>query len=83
MSTPAPTNPDHGPTTVNPYPPTGMTIPACEPTEDPDWWRMIEDCDDTCHHPVHAFGSKGRRKHLIPKQDAVRFAHEHLRGTDT
>lgn len=67
-----------GDTTVNPNPPPGMTIDACAPTDDPDYWRDIEDCDDDCHHPVHAFNPE-RRRHLIPTEDAIMFAHEPLR----
>lgn len=66
-------------TTVNPDPPEGMTIPACTPTSDPAYWRMVEPCEDTCHHPVHAFGNPERLRHLIPTADAVVFEHEPLR----
>lgn len=65
-----------GATTVNKNPPPGMTIPACAPTDDPAWWRMVDDCDETCHHPLHGFGDRGRRPHLIPAEDAVLFEHE-------
>lgn len=47
------------------------TIDRCSPTEDPAYWRMDEPCDydkgeaRTCHHPIHAFGSKEPRRHLI------------------
>lgn len=36
-------------------------------------WRMAEPCDDTCHHPVHAFNPE-RRQHVI---DASEVAPEH------
>lgn len=67
-------------TTVNPSPPEGMWIAACAPTDDPDYWQMIESCGDDCHHPVHAFGHPERIRHLIPTEDAVLFRHEPLRG---
>lgn len=36
------------------------------PTEDPGWWRMLTVCDETCHHPVHAFQSpRTARSHVI------------------
>lgn len=41
------------------------TIPPVEPTDDPKWYRMVEECDDDCHHPVHAFGNPERLRHLI------------------
>ena len=69
-----------GDTTVNPNPPAGMTVPACAPTADPAYWQMIEECDEGCHHPVHAFGRPERLRHLIPTRDAVRYAHEPVRG---
>ena len=41
------------------------TIPAVEKTEDPTWYRMLDLCDEECHHPVHAFGHPERMRHLI------------------
>lgn len=41
------------------------TIPAVEPTDDPAWYRTVRECDDGCHHPVHAFGHPERMRHLI------------------
>ena len=70
----------HGPTTVNPTPPPGLSIPACAPTADPNYWRMVEECDTTCHHPAHGFGHPERRRHLIPTRDALLYAHEPLRA---
>lgn len=67
-------------TTVNPNPPEGMWIEACAPTDDPAYWRMIQDCDEGCHHPVHAFNPE-RMRHLIPTEDALHFRHEPLRPT--
>lgn len=34
------------------------------PTEDSKWWKMTKDCDDTCHHFIHAFHPQ-RSKHMI------------------
>jgi len=34
------------------------------PTEDPDWWRDENLCEESCHHPVHAFGRPQRLYHL-------------------
>lgn len=68
-----------GDTTVNPNPPEGMSIDACAPTDDPDYWQAIEDCNEDCHHPIHAFHPE-RRRHLIPAVDAVHFRHEPLRS---
>lgn len=34
-----------------------------EPTEDPDWYRTVDLCGTTCHHPIHAFHPE-RRRHL-------------------
>lgn len=70
-----------GDTTVNPNPPEGMWIAACAPSDDPDYWQMIEECGHDCHHPVHAFGHPERMRHLIPTEDAVLFRHEPLRGS--
>lgn len=67
-----------GDTTINPTPPEGMSIAACAPTDDPAYWRTIQECDATCHHPIHAF-RPGRRRHLIPIEDALRYRHEPLR----
>lgn len=40
-----------------------MTEVWWEPTDDPDWWRTVEPCDEDCHHPVHAFHPE-RRHHI-------------------
>lgn len=40
-----------------------LTDEVWEPTEDPDWWRAVNLCDDRCHHPVHAWHPE-RRHHL-------------------
>lgn len=62
--------------------PQRLWVPATdqwwEPTpESPDlWWRTVEPCDDTCHHPVHAFGAP-RRRHI---EDAAWIARN---GTET
>lgn len=48
------------------------TIPAVVPTEDPDWYRTVDVCDDDCHHPVHAF-RPARRRHLV-EAGLARFA---------
>lgn len=52
--------PEH---TDDPDPP--FTIPPCQPTTDPGFWRMTDPCDDGCGHPIHAFGHPERRRHLI------------------
>lgn len=43
------------------------TIPPVTLTEvEPGLHRMLEPCDETCHHPVHGFsGGKDRARHLI------------------
>ena len=43
----------------------GWTIPRVEPTDDPEWFRTVEPCEETCAHPVHAFGHPERLRHLI------------------
>lgn len=52
------------------------TIPACSPTDDPDYWQMDQPCDDNCHHPVHAFGHPERVRHLIDTGTATAWPHE-------
>lgn len=32
--------------------------------DSPEAWRIVEPCDDTCHHPVHAFGTPRGRQHI-------------------
>jgi hypothetical protein len=71
-----------GDTTVNTNPPEGMWIEACAPTDDPDYWQMIQECGSDCHHPVHAFHPE-RRRHLIAASDATYFRHEPLRAPGT
>lgn len=42
------------------------TIPSVEPTGDPAWYRMVEPCEEGCHHPVHTLlGKPERRRHLV------------------
>ena len=37
-----------------------------EVEEHPGFHRALEPCDDTCHHPVHAFGvPKRKQRHLV------------------
>jgi hypothetical protein len=33
------------------------------PTDNPAYYRMVDPCDETCHHPVHAFNPE-RRRHI-------------------
>lgn len=67
-----------GDTTLNPHPPDDMSIAACAPTDDPAYWQTIQECDASCHHPIHAFRPE-RRRHLIPTEDALHYRHEPLR----
>lgn len=67
-----------GDTTLNPTPPDDMSIAACAPTDDPAYWQTIQECDASCHHPIHAFRPE-RRRHLIPTEDALHYRHEPLR----
>lgn len=56
--------------TVRPIP---WTIPRVEdnPSED-SYYLMLNNCDNNCHHPIHAFHPE-RRKHLI-EADLVKIA---------
>jgi hypothetical protein len=51
------------------------TIPPVEPTDDPEWYRLVTPCDHdqpnhTCHHPVHAFGHPEGMRHLVDTHTA-------------
>lgn len=42
-------------------------VPANDQTYEPydeTNWKAVEECDETCHHPVHAFGHPERLRHL-------------------
>lgn len=45
--------------------PAPWTIPPVEPTDDPAWFRTVNECGADCHHPVHALGHPERLRHLI------------------
>lgn len=35
------------------------------PTQDPEYWKRVNVCEDSCGHPVHAFGNPERLRHLV------------------
>lgn len=53
--------------------PIHWTIPRVENEPyDEKFYKQLNDCDNDCHHPIHAFHPE-RRKHLIEK-DLVEVA---------
>lgn len=53
--------------------PIQWTIPRVEEKLDKEgYYRTLNDCDDNCHHPIHAFHPE-RKKHLI-EADLVEIA---------